>query len=83
MVDVNSWRSARKRTGLPAEPKATSNSDHAWERTEKARSYAMPAKTLVYKVHTANIVGTISTRVPEDLKAELEAYPEAECLEEL
>src|SRR6056297_1418037 len=40
-----------------------------------------PAETYEYIVHIANSMPTISTRVPEDLEAELEAYLESERLD--
>lgn len=40
-----------------------------------------PTETLVYNTHKVYIMGTISTRVPEELETELEAYLEAERLD--
>ncbi len=39
------------------------------------------SETLVYNAHIAYTMGTISTRVPDDLEAELEAYLEEERLD--
>jgi predicted HTH domain antitoxin len=40
-----------------------------------------PGETYEYIVHIANAMPTISTRVPEDLEAELEEYLESERLD--
>jgi predicted HTH domain antitoxin len=40
-----------------------------------------PAETYEYIIYIANSMPTISTRVPEDLEAELEAYLESERLD--
>ena len=43
--------------------------------------YSCVTEVFVYKKHIVNDMGTISTRVPDDLEAELEAYLENEKLD--
>lgn len=49
--------------------------------SESRHTLRLADRTFVYITHIANSMPTISTRVPEDLEAELEAYLESERLD--